>query len=191
MSARQLVWVIGFFLVGVSSSAHAQAPGEKFTPCVIGVGVQTGVCMSDLRVEAETMHQRTSPMFGAFVVFGYAPYLGLQGEVSYLSRGSEEIRLDYLQFALLGRLGGITMPRDPQAAVIPRIFGGFGVSHLLSDHGASAETSDVSLIFGAGADIRFGPRRRITIDYRYDYGLRDVFSGATNRASLLMLGVSF
>ena len=112
------------------------------------------------------MHQRTAPMLGAFIVFGYAPFLGLQGEASYLSRGSDELELDYLQFALLGRLGGITTPTDPQESVIPKIFGGFGVSHLLSGHGSAAESSDVSLIFGAGADIRFGPRRRLTVDYR-------------------------
>jgi len=191
MGARQLVWATGVVLLGAACSGHSQATTDTFTPCVIGVGVQTGVCMSDLYAEGSKSDQRTVPMFGGFVVFGYAPYLGLQGEVSYLSRGSDELELDYLQFALLGRLGGITMPRDPQAALIPKIFGGFGVSHLLSDHGASAESSDVSLIFGAGADIKFGPRRRLTVDYRYDYGIRDVFPKSRNRSTLLMFGVSF
>ena len=191
MRARQRVWVAAALLTGISFSAHGQAPGDTFKPCVIGVGVQTGVCMSDFDIEGERINQLTSPVLGAFVVFGYAPYLGLQGEVSYLTRGGDEIQLDYLQFAILGRIGGITLPRDPQAALIPRIFGGLGVSHLLSDHGVSAASSDVSLIIGAGFDIRFGQRQRINIDYRYDYGLRDVFPKAANRASLLMLGISF
>lgn len=175
-----------------ASAGHSNPNTEKFKPCVIGYGVQIGACLSDLTALGVKTDTRSGPMFGGVVVFGYAPYLGLQGEVSYLSKGSAGTKLNYLQFALLSRLGGITTPNDPQTSLLPKMFGGFGISHLLSGeekHGN--ESADISLIFGAGADIRFGPRQRLTIDFRYDYGLREQVGTKKNRSTIYTLGVSF
>lgn len=212
-------WFVSLLLLLVAGQATCQAVADdspeacRFKPCVIGYGLQIGTTIAKMSAEGDSTAVRTGPAVGGVVVFGYNSYLGLQGEVSYLSKGSrnvtkyldpytalatEEVELRYLQIALLGRLGGITTP-DPQSSLLPRVYGGLGVAYLLSNKWNLAagsqplpvEDTDISAILGAGFDIRYGPRSRITIDFRYDFGLRNAVGKYKNQTSVLTLGLLF
>jgi hypothetical protein len=193
----------------------AQTNGSRYVGTSVRVGLQFGGLLSGLNEQGGNPADRTGAIAGACVIFGFAPYLGNQFEVSLVSKGAsdvsittypgptyyhaDELELRYLQFAFLGRLGGITMSPDKRSSVVPRVYAGPAAAFLLSEkwYGMDGpldldlEATDISLIIGAGADIRLGDRLQLTVDSRFDYGLREVAGSVKNRSSIFMVGLTY
>ncbi len=206
MPNRHLVGFILALLIAVVSvsSVGAQAPECRFTPGITGYGIMVGAAHSKLSAEGARTELRTASMLSGFVVFGFAPHYGLQAELSYMERGTPSVRLDYLQLAVLARAGGISTSGDPNRIIMPLLLAGLGVSHCVSGHSTNDPgTADVSAIFGFGIDFRVGIRSRLSIGFRYDFGLLDqVRSGYSyvhqassafqkNRSTIYSVGFSF
>ena len=194
MPNRHLVGLLLALSIAVvsASSVGAQPQECRFTPGITSYGVQVGAAHSDLRDQGSGPDLRMGPMFGGFAVFGFAPYFGLQAEVSYLERGTAITRLNYLQFAVLGRMGGITTPRDPNTTFMPHVLAGCGVSHRVNNRSEPGPgTADVSAIFGLGCDFRVGSSSRLTIGFRFDYGFLAPLDDHQNQSTIYSVGFSF
>lgn len=199
----------------LASNAFAQTGSSGYPGTSVRIGLQFGASMSGLNAQGGNPADRTGPIVGLSLIVGYAPFLGTQLEASLVSKGAsdtrittypgptyyraDKIELRYLQFAFLGRLGGMTMSGDQRPSIIPRVYAGPAVAYLVSDkwYGVdqpidiALESTDISLIIGAGADISLGNRLQLTIDSRFDYGLREVAGSAKNRSSVFLIGLTY
>lgn len=144
---------------------------------------------------------------GAFLVLPLTDNLSLQPELLYIQKGGhfsqpvserysvERYRLSYVQGLILGRrtlpirgrlsahavaglsvdlaLGG-TVRRDARSAE------GTFEDHIDLMANNHLRRWDVGLVFGAGLGYRVGATSRLSIDLRYNPGLRSVFSGPEN-----------
>ena len=164
--------------------------------------------------------RRTGFMVGGFIVADFSGLLALQPGVRYIQKGNQTtftarnsdgetesgiitVEVDYVEVPILARaelpavgpvvphvLAGPTLGFSVNTAAEASLEAESEVINVGEDLGGNA----VSLEFGAGASIKVGAGRVVTLDARFGLGLSDVpglrFS-AQNRGIMATVGLTF
>lgn len=174
-------------------------------------GFYVGVSGSNFSGGSTDWINRYGPDFGSTVTMNLTDLAALQGELAYITKGTkwEELiykdgsvvrtsgglNLGYLQLALLARLNQPLSKYRDENVLRPKLLAGFGWNTQVYSSADGVETPDLnktdfSFIFGAGFDHRISLRRFLTVDVRFDLGLRKVFDEGTNHTIRFLLGLT-
>ena len=186
MRSRLIVLAV-FGLACLTGFAPARAEGF--------LGVRGGVSVAKADVKTSMLFDegnRTGYSVTAFASLGDVP-LVLQPEISYIEKGVDEVEIDYVEAAVLLKLGVPILP-----IVKPHAFVGVGADYEVDSKSTlqiDTKELDWTMIFGADVFITVGELALIA-DARYALGLKDVldngpgFDEIKNRAWLLSAGVA-
>jgi Outer membrane protein beta-barrel domain len=212
MASRILAFVT---LLAASGLARAQPSYDGGSIAPVAVGVQGGVGIvwfggEDASSSVYTTSNSTGFAAGAFATLALAHWLSAQPEVLFMVKGPKseliavmqpgEYRLSYLEVPLLARVAPYQIHR-----LQPYLLAGPAIAFLLTCQFASmGETEDckrngreidVSLIGAAGVSVALPWPGAVTVEIRYDHGLRkvddsDLKQDTKNRAVLFSIGYS-
>lgn len=209
---RLEAFLIGVILTGAAAPAQAQTRQ---------VGIKAGVNAASLAVEGadddgEYNERKIGWLAGGFAVLPVTGPLAVQLEALFSQKGAQlsvdepnlvfSLELDYLDFPILARF-------DAPATATTRlhVFAGPSLGYRMGARRKASSNQfdfaqgeivnveedikrfDLGLVAGAGADIG----RRLVVDARYSWGLRNVNkdetagSGMTHRVLSIMAGVRF
>jgi len=208
-------------LLTVMLSFHAaqgfgsENPGDSSVPEPPTLGFYFGATCSHFAGESSApWDSRYGPDMGAYADFGMTDLLGLQLELAYLSKGgrieeqfypssgvlrpSADIRLGYVQFAVLARLSQPRSRFKDERNFQPKLLGGFAISSLAetTSRGLAEEEvphfrdTELSLVFGGGFDHRIWGRQAVTLDFRFDLGLSDIYADWSSNTARFLVGLT-
>jgi len=193
---------------------------------ITDMGMKAGIDLA--RLDVDNSDVKVGFIGGAFLTYSISDMLSIQPEILFVMKGGKfveeislpppfgvmdthyDLRLNYLEIPVLIKFN-LLMGESFK----PSIFaGGYfaieaGGTAAVEFAGSKAEQSidpfkytDCGLIFGAGVDMRLGTVK-LTVDVRYDLGLRDAFTVNTTlndiqkirqvktRSASIVIGYSF
>ena len=190
-------------------------PGDSSAPGPITKGFYFGVTSSHFSGESCTLWgSRFGGNAGMYANFPLTDLLGLQLDIGYVTKGAQieeaydrdgllirpaaDVRLDYVQFAVLTRLGQPRSGYRDEYHLRPKLLGGFALNtrvktrvHGLSeDWEHSFQDTELSLVFGGGFDHSFWGKRAVTFEFRFDLGLSDVYADWKNNTAHFLMGMT-
>ena len=190
-------------------------PGDSCEPGPITRGFYFGATSSHFTGETCTQWgSRYGGNVGAYANFPLTSLLGLQLDLSYVSKGAQieeaydrdmvliretaDVRLDYVQFAVLTRLGQPRSGFKDEYNFSPRLLGGFALNTRVKTRlrGLAEEwehffrDTELSLVFGGGFDHRVWGKRAVTFEFRFDLGLSDVSGDWKNNTARFLVGMT-
>jgi hypothetical protein len=201
--------------LGAAQGFGNELPGDSSAPGPVTKGFYFGATSSHFTGESCTLwSSRYGGNVGMYANFPLTDLLGLQLDMSYLAKGAQieeafdrdgilirsaaDVRLDYVQFAVLARLGQPRSRFRDEYAFRPKLLGGFALNTRVQTrvHGLSEEyehffqDTELSLIFGGGFDLDVWSNRAVTFDFRFDLGLSDVCADWKNNTARFLMGMT-
>jgi hypothetical protein len=157
-------------------------------------GGRAGVTVAKVSVDSDVFDAENRVGFAgtAFLQMEWGS-LGIQPELSYLQKGAENFEIDYLELAVLGKLG------FDVAGLRPHVFAGVGADYEVDSSTqvpVTTEELDWNAIFGFDVFVPLG-RLVLVGDARFAMGLKDVqdvgtvITEAKNRAWSLTAGAGY
>jgi len=193
-----------------------EIPGDSTTPGPVTRGFYFGATSSHFTGEDCTLwNSRYGGDVGMYANFPLTRLLGLQLDLGYLSKGAQieeafypdgtklrgraDVRLDYVQFAVLVRLGQPRSGFRDEYNFRPKLLGGFALGTRVKTrtHGLGEEfehffhDTELSLVFGGGFDHGIRGDRAVTLEFRFDLGLSNVYTDWKNNTGRFLVGMTF
>jgi hypothetical protein len=208
---RQLVPALTCIAVLAVSGYGGELPLDTSRFGNRSFGFYLGVAGSNFSSGESNWINCYGPDFGSTATMNLTDLLALQGELAYISKGTkwEELlyrdgsfvqssgnfRIGYLQLAVLARLNQPLSRYRDENLFRPKLLAGFGWSTRVYSSASGVELpdfrrTDFSFIFGGGFDHRVALRRFLTVDVRFDVGLRTVFEDCSNHTIRFLLGMT-
>ncbi|GAB4132785.1 MAG: porin family protein [Raineya sp.] len=175
--------------------------GQNFS-----IGPIVGLNIANLSGDIENNSFKVGFAGGAFANYSITNEFGLTGQLLYSQQGAniefgnveDKIRLDYLQVPVLGAYYFGKDKFRPKVLLGPQF--GFLLSAKDKDgndfdsNGQIFETSDISIVAGAGFNYNLAPKIWLNADVRYNFGTSNIskISGEElrNQHFAVMVGVS-
>ncbi len=191
---KTTLFVLAFFI-------NLLVLGQNFS-----VGPILGLNFSNLSGDIENNSFKAGFAGGVFANYSITTDFGLTGQLLYSQQGANvefggvenKIRLDYLQVPLLGAYYFGKDKFRPKVLLGPQF--GFLLTakdkdgNDLDPNGQIYETSDISIVAGAGFNYNLAPKIWLNADVRYNFGTSNIskVSGAElrNQHFAVMVGVS-
>jgi hypothetical protein len=208
---RQMASYILIFLtlLAPSGMARAQSSYEHGSTAPVALGVQGGMGIvwfggEDASSDVYKTSNNTGLTAGAFATFALVPWLSVQPEILFMVKGPKseltavmqqgEYRLSYLEVPLLARVAPYHFHR-----LQPYLLAGPAIAFLLTcqfesmgeseDCRQNGREIDFTLVGAAGISVALPWPGAVTLEIRYDHGLRKVddsdFQQDTKHRSLL------
>jgi hypothetical protein len=159
------------------------------------IGLRAGVSVAEASFDIDqtfSSDNRTGFAATGFAQLGLGVIL-LQPEISYIQKGLDEVKLDYIELAVLAKAG------LPIPVVSPHVFAGIGADFQTKSEsdfvGLDTKNTDWTAIFGADVMFNLGAVTAV-VDGRYGLGLTEIQSGTSpvsdlkNRAWLFSAGLA-
>lgn len=177
------------------------ASGQNFS-----VGPIVGLNVSNLTGDIENNSFKAGFAGGIFANYSITDEFGLTGQLLYSQQGANfelanvenKIKLDYLQVPVLGAYYFGKDKFRPKVLLGPQF--GFLLSakdkdgNDLDPNGQIYETSDISIVAGAGFNYNLAPKIWLNADVRYNFGTSNISKVAGNELRnqyfAVMVGVS-
>jgi|GEM_PF-6527516 len=192
-----------------------QNPGDSSAPEPSTLGFYFGAaCAHFAGGSSAPWGSRYGPDMGAYADFGMTDLLSLQLDMAYISKGARkeelyinvvrklqlagDIRLGYVQFAVLARMDQPRSRFRDERNIQPKLLGGFAISTLVetTSRGLVEEEiphfrdTELSLVFGGGFDYRVWGRRAVTFDFRFDLGLSNIYADWSSNTARFLVGMT-
>lgn len=201
----------------VLDSDASDAPAERMRwRDRLGFGAKLGLSLStfsgeDADRESSTYAYKPRPTIGAFVCVDLHPWISIQSEILFVSKGpdierdgmvSDTFNVRYIEIPLLAHL---TLPLEgrisPYLLAGPSL--GFLLSAKLEDHNNGSVTDrtdlansvDLGVLAGVGAKLALAGPHVLMIEGRYDQGLATISQvddeDLKNRVVSIVLGYQY
>jgi hypothetical protein len=192
-----------------------EKPRDSCAPGPVTKGFYIGATSSHFTGETcAGWDSRWGGNFGVYANYPLTNLLGLQLDLGYVSKGAQieesfdpdgdliqgsaDIRLDYVQFAVLTRLSQPRSGFRDEYAFRPKLLGGFALNTRVKTrvHGVGEawehffRDTELSLVFGGGFDHCIWGERAITIEFRFDLALSDVCGDWKNNTAHFLTGMT-
>ena len=178
--------------IAIASTCAAQAQSRYFIGAQLGIVSATGTLEPDPPYSV-TISSRTGLCIGGFAGMEIWPMLSVQAGVRYTQRGAEvsgvglksDISFDYVEIPVTIRVNLLT------GGLRPFIFAGPSLGFLSSaesettflgmasttDQSKYAESTNITMDFGAGAELRISSTMGVMAGLGYSLGLSNVNKG--------------
>ena len=175
-------------------------------------GFYLGVSASHFTSASGTSwNSRYGPDLGSVLIINLTDLIALQPELAYVSKGAKweeqtfpdgrvflsagDIRLGYIQFAVLARLNQPLSQYRDEHNFRPKLLAGFAFNTRVHTSARGIDPPDfqdteLSFIFGGGFDQLVAPGRSVTADVRFDVGLNKVNLDWKNNTVRFLLGMT-